>query len=349
MTTEQALLEVDVSERLLDAARNATTTCLAATTDDRAVIIFDASTRPIAAALLRAFEEIGTAATVLDMDSFGKRPHASAPAQVINGLKSATVSAMAIKTLQGELSVRRAILNTVNEAGVRHAHMPSITVEMFEDSLSMDYREVSRFITHCVETIAATTSLTMTSAGGTQLDFSYPSPPTIDKLDGLIEAGRWQNIPSGQILIYPTDANGLFVADRTIGDWFEHKYDVSQYPVTFEFEDGYVRRLSCENRRLERDLWVYVRSSENSNRISELVIGANLGLTQDHAGALFDGYRPGASIAIGSVPSAHLNWDAATFLPMVGRRNSIVVGERQIMVDDSFSDDILSQFGQLKE
>jgi leucyl aminopeptidase (aminopeptidase T) len=208
----------------------------------------------------------------------------------------------------------------------------------------MDYREVSRFIEQVVEVISATTSLTMTSAGGTHLEFTYPSPPTIDKLDGLITSGRWQNIPSGQILIFPPDANGVFVADRTIGDWFESKYDITQYPVTFEFEGGFVRSLKSDNRRLERDLWLYIRSSENSNRISELVIGANLGLTQDHTGALFDGYRPGASIAIGSVPSEHLSWEAVTFLPMVGSENSIDVGGRRIMVDDSFTPDILELF-----
>jgi len=348
MTNADALLEVEVAERTLIAARNATSTCLAATAEDRAVIVYDSSTREIAAALMRAFKELDTAVTAFDMDLMGKRPLGKLPAGVVNALRSATVSAAAVTTMQGELSARRTILDTVGAAGARHAHMPSITTEIFEDSLSIDYREVSRFIEHLVEIIAATTSFTMTSAGGTHLEFSYPSPPLLQKLDGLIKPERWQNLPSGQIIIYPTDANGVYVVDRTLGDWFEHKYDIAKHPVTFEFENGTVRSLRCDNKRLERDLWVYIRSSANSGRVSELVIGANLGLTQGHTGALYEGYRPGASIAIGSLDPDLLGWQSSTFLPMVGIKNSIVVGGRRIMVDDAFSDDILAQIDKLK-
>lgn len=349
MTDNDALLEVEVAERTLVAARNATATCLGATAEDRAVIIFDHSTREIAAALLRAFDELDTAVTTFDMDQVGKRPFNKLPAEVVTALRGSTVSATALTTMQGELSARRTILETAGAHGLRHAHMPSITTEIFEDALAMDYREVSSFIEHLVEVISATTSFTMTSAGGTHLEFSYPSPPLLQKLDGLIKPDRWQNLPSGQIIIYPTDTKGVYVVDRTLGDWFEHKYEIAEHPVTFEFENGQVRSLRCDNRRLERDLWVYIRSSENSGRISELVIGANLGLTQGHTGALYEGYRPGASIAIGSLDPDLLGWQSTTFLPMVSIRNSIVVGDRQIMVDDAFTDDILEQFGRPTE
>ncbi|MBW2278584.1 MAG: hypothetical protein JRF63_13915 [Deltaproteobacteria bacterium] len=349
MTSPDVLLEVEVTERTLTAARNATATCLSATAEDRAVIIFDGSTHAIAAALLRAFEELGTRVTTIDMDQLGKRPFSRLPAEAVNALKADTVSAAALTTMQGELTARRNILETVSACGLRHAHMPSITTEVFEDALAMDYRDVSRFIAQLVEIITATTSFAMTSTGGTQLEFSYPSPPLLHKLDGLIKTDRWQNLPSGQLIIYPTDANGVYVVDRTLGDWFEHKYKIAEHPVTFEFENGRVRSLSCENRRLERDLWVYIRSSENSRRISELVIGANRSLTQGHTGALYEGYRPGASLAIGSLDPDFLGWQSTTFLPMVGISNSIVVGERQIMVDDVFTEDILAEFDKPRE
>jgi hypothetical protein len=137
----------------------------------------------------------------------------------------------------------------------------------------------------------------------------------------------------------------VFVADRSIGDWFEHKYDIANHPVTFEFEGGFVRALRCDDKRLERDLLLFVRSSDNSGRISELVVGANLGLTQDHVSALFDGYRPGASLSLGALPTHNLGWNAATFLPIVGKANSLVVGGRLIMSGDRFADDILAAAG----
>jgi leucyl aminopeptidase (aminopeptidase T) len=298
----------------------------------------------VAAALKQAFEEIGARVALIDADSYGARPLAKCPGEIIQALAGATVSALAMTTMRGELKARRAVLEAVTANKLRHAHMPSITNEVFIDGLSMDYREISRFIDLLVEVIAGSTALTMTSPAGTNLEVSYPSPPEIDKLDGLIDDRRWQNLPSGQILIFATDANGTYVADRSLGDWFEHKYDVSQYPVSFEFEKGHIRSLSCDNRRLERDLGLFIRSSDNSGRISEMVIGANLGLTQGHTGALFDGYRPGASISIGSTPgSKSASWHSATFLPMTSSRNSIFVAGRQIMHEDSFADDLLAE------
>jgi hypothetical protein len=336
-------LEVDA--KLLAAARNATRTCLKAQAADRAVVIYDKSTRPVAAALRGAFAEIGTATRFFDIDEFGTRPLAKFPPEVFRALGEATISTLAVTTNRGELSARKDLLDFAAAHGLRHAHMPSITTDIFRDAVSMDYNEVSRFIDHLVGIIGDSSSLVMTSGGGTSLEFGLASPVQLEKLNGLIEAGRWQNLPSGQILIHPKSANGVFVVDRSIGDWFEHKYDVAAHPVTLEFENGSVRSLRCDDRRFERDLLLFVRSSENSGRISELVIGANLGLDQDHTGALFDGYRPGASLGIGALPAHKLGWSAATFLPMVGKDNSLVVGNRLIMSADRFADDILAAAG----
>jgi hypothetical protein len=335
------LTSESVTAPLLAAARNAAGTCLGATASDRVVLMYDSTTGPVAAGLLVAFKEIGVASIeAFDMDRFGKRPFTQLPAVVMQALEKATVSAWAARTLQGEYKTRRTVLETASKAGIRHAHMPSITTQVFADGLSMDYRQVKAFIDRLVGVILESGSLTMTSAGGTSIDFTYPLPPRMSRLDGIITRQQWQNLPSGQIVIVPEDACGTYVCDRSIGDWFENKYDVSQYPVTLEFEKGVVRALRCENKRLEQDLWLYVRSSENSGRISELVIGANLGLTHGHAGVLFDMYRPGASISIGSTPAGLAGWSSTTFLPIVCHRASLLVGGRRIMTDDVFAEDL---------
>ncbi|MDD5309670.1 MAG: hypothetical protein PHU25_20315 [Deltaproteobacteria bacterium] len=332
-----------VTAPLLAAARNAARICLGATASDRVVLMFDATTNAVAAGLLAAFKEIGVSSIeVFDMDSFAERPFAQLPAVVQKPLERATVSAWAARTLQGEFKTRRAMLEIVTKAGIRHAHMPSITPKVFEDGLSMDYRQVKAFVDRLVDVILEGGALTMTSAGGTNIDFRCSVPPKLDKLDGIITAKSWQNLPSGQIVITPEDAAGTYVCDRTIGDWFENKYDVREYPVTVEFEKGQVRALKCDNRRLEHDLWLFIRSSDNSGRICELVMGANLGLTQDHTGALFDMYRPGASVSIGALPLGDASWTAATFLPLIGHRTSLWVGARRIMTDDVFAPDLVA-------
>jgi leucyl aminopeptidase (aminopeptidase T) len=325
---------------LAQAARNAVTVCLAASAADRAVVVYDASARGVAAALCAAFDEIGADCTACDVDAFGVRPLTVLPAAIARTLAGATVSALALTSLPGELALRRAVLDIVIERRLRHAHMPSISEPVFADGLAMDYRQVAAFVARLVGALEGAAAIRMTSPGGTDLLCRCATPPTLHPLDGLIAPDRWQNLPSGQIVVIPTGAEGVFVADRNLGDWFEHTYRVADHPVSFEFEGGRVRQIRCANRKLERDLRLFVSSSENSAKISELVVGANLGLTQDHHGALFDGYRPGASITLGANPAIG-GFVSATSIPVFGARKSLWVGERRIMTDDAFAPELL--------
>ncbi len=344
MSNLEKLADIVIEERTLVAARNAVKTCLSVTADDRAVLVYDSSTREIAAALVKALDEIGAASNTFDLDSFGERPQPHPPGVILQALENATVSAMAVTTMRGELTVRRAFLETISNAEIRHAHMPSITKEVFEDGLAMDYNEVSRFISRLADIAGDATSIHATSEAGTDIRIHLPSPPQMEKMDGLIKAERWQNLPSGQLIISPTNASGVFVVDQAIGDWFEHEYDVAENPVTIDFHRGAVRSLSCNNKKLERDLGIFLRSSEHSGRISELVMGANLGLTRGHSSSLFKNYLPGASISVGRLPGskeeAHA-WTSSTFLPLMARGTSLTIGDRTIMTDDTFAPDLL--------
>ncbi len=338
----EALHKIDVSASMIEAAVNAVGICLSATNDDRAVIIYDKSTINIAAALDKAFSAIDVPTKAFNLDSIGDRPLATLPGKIASALKSATVSAMAVITVRGELSLRRLVLDLVAEQGIRHAHMPAITDEVFVDGLSMDYREIAEFIEMLIALAEKNNSITMTSPAGTNLEFNYTTPLIYDKMDGLITRNRWQNLPSGQLIIYPNDASGIYVIDRNIGDWFEHKFDVTEHPVTLVIEDGKVRTINCDNKRLEREIGLFLRSSDNSGRISELVIGANLGLTQDRPSSLLDSYRPSASLVLGAFDHGHkVNWSSATLLPVFGSHASLFIGARQIMMGDAFSTDLL--------
>jgi len=269
------------------------------------------------------------------------RPLTVLPAVIAKQISAATVSALAVTSMPGELALRKAVLDIVIEKKLRHAHMPSIAEAVFADGLAMDYRQVAAFIRRLVETLQGASELRMTSPGGTDLVCRCATPPALHVLDGLITRDRWQNLPSGQVIIIPTDAEGVFVADRNLGDWFEHTYRAADSPVSFELEGGRVQQILCRNKKLERDLRLFMRSSENSAKISELVIGANLRLTQDRGGALFDGYRPGASITIGANPAIG-GFTSATSIPVFGAHKSLWVGDRRIMTDDAFAPELLT-------
>ena len=269
--------EPTTADAMTVAARSGCAGVPAATEEDRAVVVHDGSTEAISDALVRAFEEIGVRTHVFNLDDLGPRPLAALPGKIAAALRRATVSALAATAIRGELSVRRSFLEIVAERRIRHAHMPAITQEVFTDGMAVDYRKVSAFMKNLEAILRGSTALTLSTPSGTQLEISYPEDPTIAMLDGIIRPEDWQNIPSGQIIVYPHGAEGVFVADRNVGDWFADKYDIPSHPVRLTFEGGFVRRVECDNKKLERDLGLFIRASQNSNRLAELVIGANLG------------------------------------------------------------------------
>lgn len=339
--TRADLKGTEVSAALAKAAENAVRVCLGATAADRAVVVHDAQAAAIAAALCDAFEAVGAKCAACDVGDHGGRPLTVLPGAIAKALSGATVSALAMTSMPGEASLRKAVLGITVEHRLRHAHMPSISEAVFVDGLSMDYRQVSTFMDRVVAALGGASGLRMTSPGGTDLECRFRDPPAFEKLDGLIAPGSWQNLPSGQIVIQPAGAEGVFVADSNLGDWFEHNYRISDHPVRFEFEECRIRQIRCDNKKLERDLRLFLRSSTDSGKISEVVIGTNLGLTQGHRSALFDGYRPGASITVGAFPSPTKQWTSATTVPIFGVRGSLSVGGRRIMTDDVFADDLL--------
>ncbi|MCU0665196.1 MAG: hypothetical protein MUC50_23075, partial [Myxococcota bacterium] len=248
------------SRRLVEAARQAVRVCLCATDTDSAMVLFDDSTDDIAAAFRTAFEEVGVPVHDVSLDELGPRPLATLPRQLLDRLARCSVSVMAVRAVQGEFTLRRGVLESVATTGRRHAHMPSITPELFADGLSMDYRNVAAFVAKVAQRLRGARRATLMSRAGTDLEIELASPPTVEALDGVILPGTWQNLPSGQVTTEPLATRGVLVVDRSLGDWFQHKYDVAMTPVTVELDGERVRSVGCDDGRLLRDLRLFLGS-----------------------------------------------------------------------------------------
>lgn len=330
-----------INAHMESGARNAVRVCLGTTSSDTAVVIHDRSTGNIAAAMAAAFAEVGCPHRLFDLDAVATRPLSAAPAEMLQALKQATVSVLAIRILPGELATRRSVLDVVSKSRLRHAHMPAMTDELFVSSLNADYEQVDAFVKKLGAAVATQTSLTVRSRAGTELEIAWASPDDVAAFGGRISPDRWENLPSGQVVVTPASAAGVIVVDRAIGDWFESRYDVTAHPVHMEIERGHVRAIKCDNRRLERELGLYLRSSTNSSRICELMMGANRFLKDTASSTLLQSYRPGASVSMGAL-TAGANatpWTAPVFLPLVMSHCDILVGDKTFMVDDTYVED----------
>lgn len=322
---------------LLDAARQAIKVCLNAAAPDTAVVVFDSSTRSIAQALRIACDEVDVPLVEIDFDSFGSRPLVHPPHQLTDALARCSVSAMAVRAVQGEFTLRRVVLEGVARSARRHAHMPSITPDLFAHGLAMDYRLVAAFVAKVAQRMECARHATLKSAAGTNLRIELPTPPAPESFDGLIQPGTWQNLPSGQVTVQPVDVQGVFIVDRSLGDWFQHKYDVSTSPVKIELEAGRVRSVACDNPRLERDLRLFLTSSTDSARVSELAVGANRFLGGAHSGSLFEAYREGASLSVGTVVGT-TQWISSTSIQLIGSDLTLQLDGKPLLIDGRFVD-----------
>ncbi len=331
-----ALYEGTIGEDLLAAARNAALICLDAQEGEIATLITDEKSREGMAAIARQLREAGVRVQAYVIEEMGKRPIGAVPEDVLMALESSQISVYWSIPLPGELKSRLQILGAASEHKLKHAHIIGLSREYFIEGLAADYRTVRDLQEKIVERLEASSELRLTSPAGTDLVAPLPMETPWICLSGIIKPGVWQNLPSGQIMGVPHVADGTFVADASIGEWFGPRYkNLSEYPLRVDIESGRIRDVHSDNQRLAREFLLYVRSNPNSDRVGELSLGANLGLRRFTGNALMDENVPGAHIAIGD-PLPELtgaSWSAKTHVPLICRDASIFLDDVPIMED----------------
>jgi hypothetical protein len=99
---------------------------------------------------------------------------------------------------------------------------------------------------------------------------------------GVIRPGRWENLPSGELMTTPQDVHGVFVADGSVGGAFGQAAGLlTRSPLRFEIEHNVVKSVSSVD-RLQREM---EGSSNDSyaNHIGTIIIGTNVGIVSRSA------------------------------------------------------------------
>jgi aminopeptidase len=232
----------------------------------------------------------------------------------------------------------------VRRYGLRHAHMISVSPALMRAGMRADYRAIDALQDRILSRIGPGSRVRVTSPAGTDCEVTFSPSHRWVKLNGIIEPGHIQNLPSGEVFTCPESLDGRYVANRLATDWFERKYgDLSRFPVTFEIAGGRVRDVRSDNAGLARDLSVYIRSNENADRVAEFGIGTNLWLPNDAETLRFSDKIPGAHISLGEPMGQETgaNWTSRTRVTLVGTGMSIAVGDAPIMRDGAFVPDLL--------
>ncbi len=286
-----------IPAELLPGARNAVRTCLAIGAGDRVAILTDGDTERIALALKQEAVEAGAGAEIMMLEDFGQRPFTSIPPALPVALHryAPTATFYAARGLKGEISFRIPLRHLlIDDLNARHGHMIDIDERLMVEGMMADYGVVSRLVQRVTDLVVPAREIRVTNPKGTDLLVKFTPDLHWKPCPGIYHnQGEWGNLPEGETYTCPLGADGVLVAD-VLGDYFSRKYGVLEHPVTFSIQGGRVADVICENSALQEELESYLRSGENSDRVGEFAIGANLGfLPADYQAELSEvNYQP---------------------------------------------------------
>lgn len=332
---------------LLPGARNAVRTCLAIGPGDRVAILTDRDTERIGLALLEESRDAGASAEVMRLEGFGERPFTAVPAGLPGALRDfgPTATFFAARGLKGEIQFRiplRRVL--IDDLGVRHGHMIDVDERLMVQGMLADYRVVSRLVHRVTDLVRPAREIRVTNPAGTDFTATFSRELRWQPCPGIYHRQReWGNLPEGETYTCPVGAEGVLVVE-VLGDYFSRKYGVLERPVTLRVSDGRVAGVECEHRALAEELRQYLFSGENSERVGEFAIGANLWVKHLTGNLLQDEKIPGVHAAFGNPypEETGAKWDAKTHVDVIPTDCSIWVDGRPLMRDGRFEPEVTS-------
>ncbi len=194
--------------------------------------------------------------------------------------------------------------------------MPGISGLALSRGLRIDQHEVARAGERMLTKVARGRFLEAHSAAGTRLRVVMPEQPVWFPQLGVLEPGRWGNLPAGALYATPTLVEGTFVASASLGEFFGMREGLlADKPVQLFIQGGFVRRvLAPHSPALQRDIEAMLSFAPNSDRVGLVAIGVNAGIARPTGEAIVDQNLPGLHICVGD-PAAQVTgaaWSART-------------------------------------
>lgn len=301
---------------------------------ERFVVVLDDKSSRIGLALCEAAERLGAEARVVDLDLMGVRPLGALSDRAVEALQTASASAFVARAPHGEIGLRQQILHIASERSLRHAHMPDISSLAFARGMRIDYQQVAEFGRRLGEKVAGVKRLRSMTANGTDLEVFFDESPIWFPQLGILDKGRWGNLPAGALYASPCGVEGIFVADASLGEYFGAREGcLLERPVHFIIEYGRVTGVRCRSLELQLEIERMLDFADNSDRVGLVALGVNFGITEPTGEALVDQNMPGLHIAIGD-PAANVTgatWSARTSFAACQTASSVYVGDTAII------------------
>jgi leucyl aminopeptidase (aminopeptidase T) len=304
--------------------------------NDRFVIVYDATTSEIASLVAQVGEGAGALVTLAPLDQLksvstnhsGERPHKVLPDALRRALLAAQVSVYLATEPHAELPMREQLSYLVGACGVRHAHLPGISKQGFCRGLALDASKIEQWGRGMGRLVELARVLDAESPAGTRLRVHLGKASRWSMHLGVLHPGKMGRLPAGALYATPESAEGTFVANASIGEFFGAREGLLlQTPVRFTIADGKVTAVDTTLAGLKKELEHVLSMGPNSDRVGLVTLGVNAGIAMPTGEASVDENLPGLHLVIGDPGGrvAGLDWTARTSFAACGSGGRLLV------------------------
>jgi leucyl aminopeptidase (aminopeptidase T) len=228
------------------------------------------------------------------------RPLRELPPVIDELIRDAQATILLAAFVEGEHPMRLALLERVRELGLRHAHMIGVTRRAMVAGLSVDPARILDTTRAVRMRLRPNSVLRSRSSSGTDLTVEIdPNHRWVEHV-GVIRAGRWENLPSGELMTSPKNVGGVFVCDASVSGTFGGGGLLTRMPLRLDIEDSVVKSVACNDSNLQRAIEGFLASDRFTRRIGTVFLGTNVGLLEPIGETVCDQNLPGLHISLGS-------------------------------------------------
>jgi aminopeptidase len=300
-------------------------------------VIKDRDRLDIAAAIEQEACEAGADVRDWVMEDWVARPAREFPRRLAEEISAfrPTASFFIGGGLPGELAFRQPMLKLLTQDfRSRHGHMIGIDRELMLDGMAVDYDEVYRVTRKVYDVVRDASRIDVVTSLGTELSATFSKERRWIPSDGRYhEAGRWGNLPEGEVFTAPWNLDGMLVGEE-MGDHFAVRYGLFEEPVRLRVKDGRVVSVAMSGHPgIQAEIEAYLAQSANASRAGEFAIGTNVGLTRIIGNFLQDEKFPGVHVAFGDPYGFETgaDWSADSHVDVLASRPDVYAEGRQIM------------------
>ena len=286
---------------VVNAARRILEGSLGIVPGERVVIILDAARRDLGPALVEVAVAAGAKASLFELEEIEPRPVRQLPKAIKDDLEQAQASLLLLGFVDGEHSMRLELIQEVARLGLRHAHMIGVTRKSLLAGFTVDPGRIVDTARAVRTRLRPDSKLRLRNPAGSDLEVKLDPAYKWAEHVGVIRPGRWENLPSGELMTAPNDVHGVFVADGSIGGSAGQAAGLlTRSAIRFEIDHNVCKSVQCVDRQLQREVEAFMHSDPYANHVGTIVIGTNVGIVEPIGDAICDQNTPGLHLTFGS-------------------------------------------------